>query len=173
MPTCPFCGSEEIEGAETCSECQQPLDFLSKPRQDTKVERGLHKDRVYMLFPKPPLTVEGTTPVGQVLQLLVERSIGCVVITKGGEVAGIFSERDALIKLGIRTPELMTQPVLAFMTPHPETIAHDAKLAFALHKMDIGGYRHLPVMTEGRLTGMVSVRDILRYLTDDLLSVGT
>ena len=56
------------------------------------------------------------------------------------------------------------------MTAAPETIAHDAPIAFALHKMDIGGYRHIPVLTDGKPTGVISVRDILRYIAEDLAS---
>ena len=56
------------------------------------------------------------------------------------------------------------------MTPGPETINHDDPIAFALHRMDIGGYRHIPVLTNGQPTGIISVRDILRYITEDLMS---
>ena len=52
------------------------------------------------------------------------------------------------------------------MTRRPETIRSSDSLAFALHKMDCGGYRHLPVVQDGRLLGMISVRDMLRHITD-------
>ena len=58
------------------------------------------------------------------------------------------------------------------MTKSPDTITSDAPIAFALHKMDVGGYRHLPVMDGGRVVGIVSVRDIMRYITEDLMSLG-
>ncbi len=51
------------------------------------------------------------------------------------------------------------------MTPNPETVAPADVLAFALGKMDAGGYRHLPVVDAGRPVGVISVRDILRHLT--------
>ena len=46
----------------------------------------------------------------------------------------------------------------------------DARIAFALHKMDIGGYRHMPVVEQGRIVGVISIRDILDYITANLLA---
>jgi CBS domain-containing protein len=55
--------------------------------------------------------------------------------------------------------------VSEFMTPDPETVRATDTLAFALHKMDCGGYRHLPVVEGGQPLGMISVRDMLRHVT--------
>ena len=54
------------------------------------------------------------------------------------------------------------------MTSPVETLELDDRVAFALHKMDLGGYRHLPVLSEGRVTGIISVRDILNHITKAL-----
>jgi CBS domain-containing protein len=51
------------------------------------------------------------------------------------------------------------------MTPRPETVRETDSLAFVLHKLDSGGYRHLPVVKNGLPVGMISVRDILRHIT--------
>ncbi|HEV3006654.1 MAG TPA: CBS domain-containing protein [Pirellulales bacterium] len=169
--TCPYCGEEIIEGADTCDACQQPLEFMSKPRPASPIEHSLVKDRVRQLSPHSPLVVEVDTPVGDVLNLMVERSIGCVVVVQSGVVAGIFSERDALNRLNIDFARHAGRPVAEFMTPSPETVESDARIAFALHKMDVGGYRHLPVLTNGKISGVISVRDILRYITDDLVAL--
>jgi CBS domain-containing protein len=78
---------------------------------------------------------------------------------------GIFSERDLLTKVAGTAVDYERQPVSQFMTSNPETIQATDRLAFALHKMDCGGYRHLPVIKDGRPLGMISVRDMLRYIT--------
>ena len=83
-------------------------------------------------------------------------------------MAGIFSERDALVRLNVRATELGHLPVSQFMTPAPETIDEEAEIAFALQKMDVGGYRHLPVVDGGRVTGIISIRDILQYISAHL-----
>jgi CBS domain-containing protein len=56
-------------------------------------------------------------------------------------------------------------PVLQFMTPNPETVTAKDSLAFALHKMDGGGYRHMPVLSDGLPAGVISVRDMVRHIT--------
>ena len=54
------------------------------------------------------------------------------------------------------------------MTHKPETLKATDKIAFALHKMDLGGYRHIPILSEGKVTGVISIRDILRYMTKNV-----
>ena len=51
------------------------------------------------------------------------------------------------------------------MTPNPETLRVQDKIAFALHRMNVGGFRHVPVTDGGKLAGVISIRDILAYLT--------
>lgn len=170
MITCPYCDEENIDGVDECAECGQSLEFLSKPRTNSPIERSLVKDRVYMLSPRKPFTVDAETPVREVLNLLIDQKIGCVVVMQNEEMVGIFTERDALMRLNTDAVKLGERPIVDFMTASPETVDIDASIAFALHKMDIGGYRHIPVLTDGKTTGVVSVRDILRYITEDLLT---
>lgn len=179
MATCPFCGAENIEGADLCEQCHESITFLTKPRPASPTEYSLVKGRVETLVSgKPPIVVEPTTRVADVLRLLVDRSVGCVVVVERGStgdagqerVVGIFSERDALIRLNTEAAQLGDRPISEFMTAPAETLEADACIAFALHKMDLGGYRHMPVVTEGRVTGVISIRDILRYITDSLVA---
>jgi CBS domain-containing protein len=82
-----------------------------------------------------------------------------------GHLQGIFSERDLLLKVADPHNDHAGRPVREFMTRRPETIRESDSLAFALHKMDCGDYRHLPVLRDGLLLGMISVRDLLRHIT--------
>ncbi len=165
MAICPDCGHENIEGADECEKCNQSLSSLSKPRPTTSIERSVMKDRVESLVPREPLVVEPDVSVRRVLEQLVARSVGCAVVVADHEVVGIFTERDALYKLNVDAAQLDDRPVSEFMTSPVETVGLDDRVAFALHKMDLGGYRHLPVVSEGRITGYISVRDILNHLT--------
>jgi predicted transcriptional regulator len=171
MVICPFCKEENIDGADECEQCHQPIEFLTKPRASSPIEHSILKGRVSMLGPRKPLAVDQSTPVGEVLQTMVSRAIGCVIVVRGEEMIGIFTERDALLRLNVEAAQLAARPVRDFMTASPDTIEMDAPIAFALHKMDIGGYRHIPVTTRGKPTGIISVRDILRYITEDLMSL--
>jgi CBS domain-containing protein len=131
------------------------------------------KDRVASLHPKPPLTVAPEQPVGDVLTQMAEHQVGCVIVARGDQIAGIFSERDALDRLNVDFAALADRPVSQFMTPSPEVVDSESRIAFAIHKMDVGGYRHMPVVTKGRISGVISVRDLLRYVTEKMRAVET
>ena len=166
---CPFCDAEVIEGADTCDACGQPLTESHLPIPATGVERALLGDRVRLFQGRQPMVVSPSMPVREVLRLLVDNKIGCVLVADQGKLAGIFTERDALLKLGERAAELGGRPVAEFMTSKVESLPPTAKIAFAVHRMDQGGYRHVPVVDEqGRAVGIFSVRDILSYLTRKL-----
>ncbi len=170
MNACPFCGHENIPGADECSECLQPLVFLSKPTARTPLERSILKDRVSALAPREPMLVHRDVPVAEALRRLVNWKIGSVLVVDGNEqLVGVFTERDALLRIGTTIGEVADASVADFMTPSPVTINEDDPIALALQKMDLGGYRHLPVMREGRVTGVISVRDILHYCSEKLL----
>ena len=81
------------------------------------------------------------------------------------QLLGILSERDLLTRVASPEVDYSDAPVSDFMTPDPETVGPNDTLAFALHKMDCGGYRHLPVLKDGQPLGMISVRDMLRHIT--------
>jgi CBS domain-containing protein len=171
MISCPYCGSENIEGVDDCEECGQSLDDMHLAPPQSDLERSLLGDRVSALAPKHPVTAAASTPVGEVMRLMVERKIGCVVVVDCDRPVGIFSERDALRKIDPEAPDVAARPVSEFMTPNPQTLVTDAKIAFAVQRMDLGGYRHLPVVGErGNLVGIISARDILRHLTDNMAS---
>ena len=169
MIICESCGHKNFEGLEECEECQTPLDdnYLVEPTNSAK--RSLLKDRISVLQPKKPITVESTATVQEVMQTLVDKQIGCAVVVESGKTVGIFSERDVLIRLNVDTPNLKDRPIADFMTSNPRTLPMDAKIAFAAQRMDLGGYRHVPIVDpDGQLHGIISARDILRYLAEKM-----
>ena len=166
MISCPFCGSENLQGADVCDTCSNSLTHLSIPRPANPVERGLLKDRIRSLEPKIPFAVPADTPIGHVLKKMITESFGCVMIVRDEALLGIFSERDALMKLNSDAAQYAEQPISSVMTPEPVTLELNDKIAFALHKMHVGGYRHLPIMDGEKLVGVISIRDILSYVTE-------
>ena len=166
---CPFCDTEVIEGADACDACGQPLTESSLPVPATAVERALLTDRVKLFSGRQPVNVAPTTTVKESLRLLADNRVGCLLVEENGKTVGIFTERDVLLKLGEKAAELGGRPISEFMTSKVESLPPTAKIAFAVHRMDHGGYRHVPVMSEqGKTVGIFSVRDILRYLTTKL-----
>jgi len=166
---CPYCDNEVIEGADECESCGQPLTESHLPVPATAVERSLLSDRVRLFQGRQPMVVAPTMPLRQVLRLLVDNKVGCVVVAEQEKIVGIFSERDALLKIGEQAAAFGNRPVSDFMTKKVESLPPTAKIAFAVHRMDQGGFRHVPVVNEsGQAVGIFSVRDILSYLTRKL-----
>jgi CBS domain-containing protein len=163
---CPHCGFDNLPGSEECSNCLLDLTQLDRPIAHSRIERSLMEDPVSVLQPKLPVTVGPAATVGETIQTMLERDIGALlVVDDEGRLLGIFSERDLLTKVvGIHEP-YANLPVRDFMTPNPESVKATDTLAFALHKMDVGGYRHLPILQEGFPVGVISVRDMLHHIT--------
>lgn len=94
--------------------------------------------------------------------LMAEKKIGALLVLEGGQIVGIFTERDVLNKVlaGRLDPDAT---VLAEVMVHdPQTIRSDKPLEFALYMMAEGGFRHVPVIdADGVPVGMVSARDAL------------
>lgn len=163
---CPTCGWDNLPGNEECSNCLQDLTPLDRPVAHDRVERSLMEDPVSVLHPRPPVSILPTATIRAAIQTMLARDLGALlVVDEAGTLLGIFSERDLLTKVAGLHDSYADLPVLNFMTPNPETVTDTDTLNFALHKMDCGGYRHLPVLTDGQPSGVISVRDLLRHIT--------
>jgi CBS domain-containing protein len=163
---CPACGHDKNPpGADACGNCGLALTHLDAPAANGPVEASLMNDPVSVLDPRPPLTVPVDATLGDAVRQMTAGRTGAVLVTgTAGELVGILTERDFLTKVAAG-PGFESLPVREFMTPDPETVAPTDVLAYAIGKMDAGGYRHLPVVAAGKPVGVISVRDILRHLT--------
>ncbi|WP_254509941.1 CBS domain-containing protein [Anatilimnocola floriformis] len=163
---CPYCEHPVIEGADHCDECGLPLDDRSLPPPQNAVELALLTDRISQFEGKRPLLISASLPVREAIKLLALNNIGSMLVIDKGEMVGIFTERDVLLKVADNLAEFGDKPVRQFMTSQVESLPTTAKVAFALHRMDLGGYRHVPILNEnGRPVGIFSIREMLRYLT--------
>src|SRR5262245_45198541 len=130
MVVCPYCDAENIEGADTCAECEASLTDLSVRLPSSSVEADLLRDRIERLWPKTPWSVAPDTRVGDVLKKMVDELIGCVMVVDQDKLVGIFSERDALMKLNTDASKFKDRPISQFMTPGPVTLETSDKIAF-------------------------------------------
>jgi len=95
-------------------------------------------------------------------RLMAEKRIGALLVLTGGNIAGIFTERDALNKVLAAGLDPDATPLSAVMVVEPLTIREDRPLSHALHMMAEEGFRHVPVVdADGSAIGMVSARDAL------------
>jgi CBS domain-containing protein len=109
---------------------------------------------------RPPLTCVPGTPLGEALAAMVKGKMGSiVVVTDAGEPRGIFTERD-LLKHTVSGGVDLARPVDAFMTPEPVGLPATALVSDAAVEMARRNIRHILVVKDGRLAGVVSERDL-------------
>ncbi len=161
-----------MDGADQCDRCQSPIDDLSRLQAQSPLEKSIFHDRIFALAPQKPLVVSPYTTVGATLRLLAKNSAGCALVMQGDELLGIFTERDALWRINDQADLLSERPISEYMTPAPQSLDITDKIAFAMRYMDQGGYHHLAIRTEGRVTGLISAPDVMRYLTEKLSNAG-
>jgi CBS domain-containing protein len=162
---CPACGHQNKPGCDSCDNCMLSLAHLGESAEHDRIERSLSTECVAGLQPRAPVMIIQSATLGSAIRLMIDGGVGAVLVVKAaGELVGILTERDFLTKVA-GEPDYTSLPVRQFMTRDPETVAPADTLAFALGKMDAGGYRHLPVVAEGQPIGVISVRDILRRVT--------
>jgi len=163
---CPNCSFDNLPGSEDCARCQQDLTQLDVPVAQDRIQRSLMEDPVSVLGQHTPITVRPDTPIHDAIQTMLTHDIGALLVTdEKGKLVGIVSERDLLTKVAGEVGPTEPRPVRDFMTRNPETVVATDTLAFALGKMDGGGYRHLPVVQDGRPVSVISVRDVLTHFT--------
>ena len=131
------------------------------------LESALANESVGSAASHPALVVDVSTPLGRVLQLMREGSRGAVLVVSDGTLVGIFTERDVLMKVAGQSSDLEHIAVSQLMTVDPVTLPVDASVAFALNKMLIEGFRHIPLVDDqNRPIAVVSMRDLIDYLSN-------
>jgi CBS domain-containing protein len=111
------------------------------------------------------LSVDAAATLTEAAREMHEHGVGAVLVLTGDHVSGILTERDVL--RAVATGEVEGTHVAAWMTRDPETVAPTDSLSQAASLMLQGGFRHLPVVADGRPVGIVSIRDLMRVAVDD------
>ena len=136
---------------------------MSMPEIDIK--NSIMSDKLSVLNPTLSVRIRPDTKVKDVIQTMVDKKIGAVLIVDDNKLVGIFSERDIIKKIADRYDEVKEEAISEFMTENPECLSINHTLAYALNRMDLGDFRHIPIIDdENRPTGIIAVRDILRYI---------
>ena len=111
-------------------------------------------------------SVPVTVTVSEAVQEMNRRKIGSVLVMEGGVLVGIFTERDVLMRVVAADRDPKTTPVAHVMTRSPVTIHSSMTIEEVMDLHSGKHFRHLPVVENGRVISMISVRDILRWLSD-------
>ena len=114
------------------------------------------------------VTCPAGATVRQAVELLAEKRIGAMPVMQGGQIAGIFSERDVLYRLAEEGSACLDRQVGEMMTSPPVTIAPGTTFIDALALMTRRRIRHLPVMSNGAMVGFISIGDIVKARIDEI-----
>jgi CBS domain-containing protein len=108
-------------------------------------------------------SVEPDARLSAAIKTLAERKIGAVLVMSQGRVEGILSERDIVRVLGERGAAALDEPVSAVMTRKVVSCKQADTVAAIMEMMTSGKFRHLPVLEEDRVVGLISIGDIVKW----------
>ncbi len=101
------------------------------------------------------------TVVSRAARLMASKNVGAVMVVEGACLVGIFTERDISFRVVARGLDPRTTRIADVMTPAPETVDPDQPFGYALLRMHERGIRHLPVIKDGKIVGIVSARNAM------------
>ncbi len=114
-------------------------------------------------------TVEPTATLAAAIATLSERRIGALVVTGAdARVIGIISERDIVRALARHAGQALERPVAEVMTRNVVTCSERDTVADLMERMTTGKFRHIPVVEQGRLAGIVSIGDVVKRRVEEL-----
>jgi CBS domain-containing protein len=105
-------------------------------------------------------TISEKASIREASRLMADKHIGCLVILNGGRLKGILSERDVMTRVVALGQDPDATSVAEVMTTRVSTVSPDESSDQALMRMQDGGFRHLPIVKDGLVLGMLSVRDL-------------
>ena len=115
------------------------------------------------------LTIEPTNNLAAAAKLLAEHAIGALVVTGADRrIVGIVSERDIVQELAAHGPASLELPLTDVMTRRVMTCSPSDTISSVMERMTQGKFRHLPVVEQGRLAGIVSIGDVVKYRLEEM-----
>jgi CBS domain-containing protein len=115
------------------------------------------------------LAVPAKTSVSDAADQMKRRSFGAILVVENERLVGIFTERDALYRVVAEQRDARKTLLAEVMTPNPQTVTPNDNFARALNLMHTGGFRHVPVVEDGKPIGVVSARDALGQELEDFV----
>ena len=160
---CPVCGFDNIQGVDECENCGADLRNADIPEPSSAFEASLVDVPLAAVLHHTPLTIAPSASAADAVHQMQAANVGCLLVEDAdGTLRGILSERDLLMKLSGASLEGVG--VVDLMTSDPVVLRADDSVAVAIHKMAVGGFRHIPLVADGHVTGIVSARDLFRHI---------
>ena len=163
---CPVCQWQNFLGEDVCENCGADLWRSDTPESTTTFHGRLLGMRLDRLGAPRPVIADAETSAGTAIERMRREGIDCLLVVEHGALVGIFTDRDAVVKIGTTVDD--PRPLREVMTPDPVVLQHDDPVAVAIHKMAIGEFRHVPIVDSGTPVAIVSAKDVFRHLAAGL-----
>ena len=150
------------------SEDEEWYEGLESNDEESEMSEAVKiQDPISSLGLQPPLVVELGTNMKNALNSLQQEKQNCLLITDNNKLKGILTERDILLKVTGKGFDLDLVTVDEFMTEDPEYLSPEDPIAYALNKMHIGGFRHVPIVNDlMKPVGLISISNIISTIAD-------
>ena len=159
---CPVCRFGNFPGDDNCANCGADLRSVDTPQQITTFRGellGLHLDE---LGAPAPHMIDAGASIDEAIARMQADSVDCLLVTEQGALVGIFTDRDAILKVAGQPTAGRT--IAEVMTHDPVILRSGDPVAVAINKMAVGGFRHVPIVKGGEPVGVVSARDVFKHL---------
>lgn len=110
------------------------------------------------------------TAVSQAARLMARKNVGAVMVLEGERLVGIFTERDLAYRVVAQGLDAQTTRLADVMTPAPDTVDAGKPFGYAMLRMHERGFRHLPVVQDGKVVGIVSSRSAMDPALEEFVS---
>lgn len=109
------------------------------------------------------ITVTSNVLINEVINCFATHKIGSIVVLDNGVISGIVSERDVVRSIAEKGADILSQPVSAIMTTGVKSCGGADSVHSIMEFMTSGRFRHMPVVEEGELVGIISIGDVVQY----------
>jgi len=147
------------------------LPYCDDPHQPDEIEQILCQTPLADLANHDFVSVAPDCTVRETLSRWRGAGDHCAIVVENDEIVGIFTERDVLCGIADDFEAHADTPVSRFMTKSPGTLEGHIPVVFGLNRMTVGGFRHIPITTDGKLSGLVSTRDLFAFVVKHLPNV--
>lgn len=141
--------------------------YVNDPEEPRNEVEAFLQESIQSLSATELICAEPQATLDEAIRTMNRHRIGALLVVEGEKLVGILTERDILTKVVGRRFDLTQHHVADYMTKNPDSLSETHAVAFALNKMVVGGYRHVPIVSaDGKPVGIVSMREIMDHLVD-------
>jgi CBS domain-containing protein len=159
---CPVCRHDNFDGEDTCENCGADLRTSDIPQPATSYRGQLLGEHLSELGLGAPAFADVETPASDAIRRMHDDGLDCLLVMADERLVGIFTDRDAVVKAAGR--DLSRFDVRDLMTRDPVVLRAGDTIAVAVHKMAVGGFRHIPIVGDGKPLGVVSAKDVFAHV---------